>query len=72
MVAEAETKIEKYANPATAFLGSFLRDDYSPVVGLIAQDVDFAAIDWKAKKIMNLPAAAMAQRLDDGLRDREW
>lgn len=79
VVLDAEARGEKYANPVTAFLGSFLSSPSSggeqasaPVASLVAPGVDFATIDWGAKKATKLPAAAMAQRLDDGLRDREW
>jgi hypothetical protein len=77
---DAEASSENYVNPVTAFFGSLLPSS-SPVKegeasaqgpSLIAPEVDFATIDWGAKKAIKLPAAGMAERLDDGLRDREW
>jgi hypothetical protein len=78
-VLDAEASSEKYVNPVTAFLGSFLSSPSpgggqasAPVESLVAPGIDFASIEWGAKKAVKLPATAMAQRLDEGLRDREW
>jgi len=77
---EAEVSGEKYVNPVTGFFGSLLPSSSpskeekasAPVASLIAPEIDFASIDWDAMKVTKLPAAETAERLDNGLRDREW
>jgi len=65
---EATVGKEKYANPVTGILGSFLpttSDD------LTSQD-PFYEIDWETPKAKGLSLNQLADRLDAGLEEAEW
>eukprot|EP00614_Pseudopedinella_elastica_P012284 CAMPEP_0172610638 /NCGR_PEP_ID=MMETSP1068-20121228/30412_1 /TAXON_ID=35684 /ORGANISM="Pseudopedinella elastica, Strain CCMP716" /LENGTH=396 /DNA_ID=CAMNT_0013414397 /DNA_START=267 /DNA_END=1457 /DNA_ORIENTATION=+ len=62
---------EEYTNPVTAFLGNFLPNAGTQSSGDADPD-PLQSIDWDEPKAKGLRIEKLTERLDKGLREREW